>query len=192
MNCALSRRSTQSLFLNASGKWAALHSVCPFSFWPPWKQVTVHFQAKNTSDITSFLEQTWHDYGCPCRWWLPQGNGHLLWGITQETPGCIACDTLSEQVWMLICCNDTITADTDLVVALYLQCRSWYDALADAAYVQIFSEDGVTTNNWTSTLVCTIWGHKTSCHIWLMVFMLLDIAGCLQLASAVVEYVLEI
>lgn len=35
-------------------------------------------------------------------------------GITQETPGCIACDTLSEKVWMLICCNDKITADADL------------------------------------------------------------------------------
>jgi len=45
-------------------------------------------------------------------------------GITQEKPGCIAYDTLSEKVWMVICCNDKITADTDLVVALYLQCHS--------------------------------------------------------------------
>jgi len=36
-------------------------------------------------------------------------------GITQEKPGCIAYDTLSEKVWMVICCNDKITTDTDLV-----------------------------------------------------------------------------
>jgi hypothetical protein len=46
-----------------------------------------------------------------------------------------------------MCCNDKITADTDLVGALYLQSLSWYDVLADAAYAQIFSEDGVTTIN---------------------------------------------
>jgi hypothetical protein len=29
-------------------------------------------------------------------------------GITQETPACIACDTLAEKVWMVICCYDKI------------------------------------------------------------------------------------
>jgi hypothetical protein len=58
MNCALSHRSTQSLFVNASGKCAALHYICLFSLLPPWKWVTVPFQAKNASDITLYLEQT--------------------------------------------------------------------------------------------------------------------------------------
>ena len=143
MNCAISHRSTRSLFLYASGKWAAPHYVCPFSLWPPWQWVTVPIQVK-----TLYFEQTWLSM------LMVTSTRKLTFavGIRRETLGYIACDTLAEKVWIVTCCNDKITADSDLVVALYLQYCSWNDVLADGACVHIVTEDGMTTNNYTCNL----------------------------------------
>jgi hypothetical protein len=74
--------------------------------------VTVPIQVK-----TLYFEQTWLSM------LMVTSTRKLTFavGIRRETLGYIACDTLAEKVWIVTCCNDKITADSDLVVALYLQ-----------------------------------------------------------------------
>jgi hypothetical protein len=72
-------------------------------------------------------------------------------GFIQET----TCDDLLKKVQINICCVDELSADTNMVTALFLHQYSSYNVLSDTLQLLILNDKDVVTTNHTPDLLCS-------------------------------------
>jgi hypothetical protein len=83
-------------------------------------------------------------------------------GAVQKTGSFVTCYNLSKKVWIIIHCGDKITTDPHVVITFFLHQLSWYNVLADAIHLQIFTEDSATKISDPSAIISTVCD-TTSC-----------------------------